>query len=106
MWCDLRRHNPKPNPNANAKPSPTPDPLRCGMWGVIAIALFADDRGTGLASKGGFYGGGGTLLGNNLILIISINILVKRGGLLKHGIHTIHHPHIPQAYVLIEVGCL
>jgi len=44
----------------------------CGMWGVIAIALFADDRGTGLASKGGFYGGGGTLLGNNLILIISI----------------------------------
>lgn len=49
------------------------------MWGVIAIALFADDRGTGLASKGGFYGGGGTLLGNNLILIISIIVWVSQG---------------------------
>ena len=42
------------------------------MWGVIAIALFADDRGTGLSSMGAFYGDGGKLLGSNLILITSI----------------------------------
>uniref|UniRef100_A0A7S2G2J5 Ammonium transporter AmtB-like domain-containing protein n=1 Tax=Haptolina brevifila TaxID=156173 RepID=A0A7S2G2J5_9EUKA len=44
----------------------------CGMWGVIAIGLFADTRGTGLAAAGGFYGDGGALLAANLKLIMAI----------------------------------
>merc|ERR1719409_1807889 len=28
----------------------------CGMWGVVALGLFADNRGTGLAGPGLFYG--------------------------------------------------
>jgi len=47
----------------------------CGIWGVLALALFADDEGTGLAPKGLFYGSG-DLLGNNLILIISVTAWV------------------------------
>jgi len=44
----------------------------CGMWGVIALALFADERGTGLTGGGGFFGDGGKLLGQNLKLICAI----------------------------------
>lgn len=44
----------------------------CGMWGVFALGLFADDKSTGLASKGAFYGDKGYLLGDNLKLIFLI----------------------------------
>ena len=44
----------------------------CGMWGVVALALFADDHGTGLTGPGLFYGGGADLLGANILLIINI----------------------------------
>jgi len=50
----------------------------CGIWGVIAVGIFADDKGTGLTGlddpdfeKGIFYGQG-KLLGANLILVIAI----------------------------------
>jgi Amt family ammonium transporter len=44
----------------------------CGIWGVLALGLFADDRGTGLTGPGLFYGGGGDLFGNNFLLVINI----------------------------------
>merc|ERR1719502_1774880 len=44
----------------------------CGMWGVFALGLFADDRGTGLSGPGLFYGGEWELVGNNLLLILNI----------------------------------
>jgi len=46
-----------------------------GMWGVFGLGLFADNRGTGLASApdyGAFYGGGGELLGDNVALMFAI----------------------------------
>ena len=47
----------------------------CGMWGVIAIALFADDKEYGLAGPGLFYGGG-DFLGANIFLIVMILVWV------------------------------
>jgi len=44
----------------------------CGIWGCVGLALFADDHGTGLTGPGAFYGGGGALLGANLLLVINI----------------------------------
>jgi len=44
----------------------------CGIWGCVGLALFADDRGTGLGGPGAFYGDGGHLLGQNLKLIFAI----------------------------------
>merc|ERR1719316_109292 len=50
----------------------------CGMWGVLALGLFADETGTGLTCDlaGLFYGGGGELFANNLLLVIMIIVWV------------------------------
>ena len=45
------------------------------MWGVIAIALFADDKEYGLAGPGLFYGGG-DFLGANIFLIVMILVWI------------------------------
>lgn len=47
----------------------------CGIWGVFALGLFADDEGTGLSDKGAFYGDG-TLLEKNCLLIVLIILWV------------------------------
>merc|ERR1719235_28053 len=50
----------------------------CGMWGVLSLGLFADETGTGLTGDltGLFYGGGGELFANNLLLVIMIIVWV------------------------------
>merc|ERR1719235_2840623 len=49
----------------------------CGMWGVLALGLFADDSGTGLSGDmvGVFYGNG-ELFANNLLLVLMIIVWV------------------------------
>lgn len=47
----------------------------CGIWGVLALGLFADDEGTGLAGKGAFYGDA-KLLGENFKMVLLIIVWV------------------------------
>lgn len=44
----------------------------CGIWGVIGLGLFADDKGTGLAKTKGLFYGDGDLLGRQFILVLAI----------------------------------
>merc|ERR1719379_624428 len=49
----------------------------CGIWGVLALGLFADDVGTGLTGDmTGLFYGGGELLVNNLLLVLMIIVWV------------------------------
>jgi len=49
----------------------------CGMWGVLALGLFADDTGTGLTGDmTGLFYGGGELFANNLLLVVMIIVWV------------------------------
>ncbi len=43
-----------------------------GMWGVIAVGLFATDSAPGIATTGWCYGGGFALLGSQLLGMVSI----------------------------------
>ena len=55
----------------------------CGAWGCIAVGLFADEKLLGNENYGALLGGGGKLLGNQIlgILVITLWVGTTIGGL-------------------------
>ena len=48
----------------------------CGAWGCIAVGLFADEKFLGNENYGALLGGGGKLLGNQILGIVVITLWV------------------------------
>jgi len=58
----------------------------CGMWGVVAVGFFATDAYSTSVYHGVFYGGGGNLLGTQIIGILAIGTWVTVCSFILFGI--------------------